>query len=215
MQDVQREIESIYSQITDSADWKDMDWLESEADAFRTTEKEKKDFEWRIRKFNQSNTATFQDQVLVEPNHESGVYGLAIKLSTLKPDIFPFTILDYNTHTGIDVIVKSDHAIPIHQSKMYYVEFKYILTNEMNHSFENIHSIICWDTRVKSGDFVSDINKESRMMQIISSADESDHTKYFLDNPAKAQKIQVYVLKDYLKELYQIEFRPRADKAVV
>ena len=57
LHDIQHEGEAIYSQISDSQDWKDMTWLESQADAYRTTDKESKDFEWRKRKFNQSNLA--------------------------------------------------------------------------------------------------------------------------------------------------------------
>ena len=131
LQDVQREVENLYGQITDSQDWKDMTWLEGQADAYRTTDKEAKDFEWRKRKFNQSNVADFEGHLLVAPSHESGLYGLVIQLVTIKPDIFPFEILDYNTHDGIDVIVKSDRTAPIHQSKLYYSEFKYILSKEL------------------------------------------------------------------------------------
>lgn len=38
--------------------------------------------------------------------------------------LFPFTIIDYDTHTGIDVIVKGQDNMPVKTSKMYYVEFK-------------------------------------------------------------------------------------------
>jgi hypothetical protein len=215
LKDIEREIKSIYNRISESSDWKDMDWLESQVEAYRTTEKEKKDFQFRKRKLNQSNTASFHGNKLAEPNHESGVYGLIIKLSTIKPDFFPFEIIDYNTHTGIDVIVKPDHTAPIHQSKLYYVELKYILSYDLNHSFENIHSIVCWDTKVKHGDSIIDINNERRSMQILAPAADGDYTKYFLDNPAKPHKIEVYVLKDFLKERYKIEFRPRTDKTTV
>jgi hypothetical protein len=52
-------------------------------------------------------------------------------------------------------------------------------------------------------------------MQIIAPADGSDYTRYFLDNPKKAQKIEVYVLKQYLKEKLKIDFKPRTKDAVV
>jgi len=215
LQDIQREVESIYSQITDSQDWKDMTWLEGQADAYRTTDKETKDFEWRKKKFNQSNVAGLEGRTLVAPSHESGLYGLVIQLVTLKPEIFPFEILDYNTHNGIDVIVKSDHTAPIHQSRLYYCELKYILSRELNHSFRNLFSIVCWDTAIKHGDNITDINGETRIMQIISPVVKGDRTKYFLDNPSAPHKIEVYVLKDLLKERYDIEFRPRTDKTVL
>lgn len=36
-----------------------------------------------------------------------------------------------------------------------------------------------------------------------------EHTKYFLDEPRNPHKIEVFVLKHYLKEKLNIEFRPR------
>lgn len=215
LHDIEREVESIYNQISDSQDWKDMNWLESQADAYRTTDKEGKDFEWRKRKFNQSNIAEFEGHTLVAPSSESGLYGLVVQLLTIKPDILPFEILDYNTYAGIDVIVKSDRAAPIHQSKLYYCEFKYILSKELNHSFRNLFSIVCWDTAIKHGDDITDITGETRIMQIVEANATSKCTRYFLDNPAAPHKIQVFVLRDLLKEQFGIEFRPRTDKEQV
>lgn len=37
----------MFNEIIESDDWRNLAWLE-EADAYKTTEKEKKDFIWRI-----------------------------------------------------------------------------------------------------------------------------------------------------------------------
>jgi hypothetical protein len=209
IQDIQDEVKSIYNSILEGDDWRHIDWLESEADAYRTTEKEKKDFSWRIKKVNKANIASYKNLILVEPSRESGVFALIVQLSIIEPGLFPFEIVDYDTHAGIDVIVKGDHTTPINQSKLYYVEFKYDFNTQFNHSFENLHSIICWDTQIKHNDIVSDINNEERKMSITAPQGAQDYTKYFLDNPNKAHKIEVLVLKDYLKEKLGIDFRPR------
>jgi hypothetical protein len=47
-----------------------------------------------------------RDGLAFEPQRESGVYALLVQLCTLKPSLFPFEIVDYDTHSGIDVIVK-------------------------------------------------------------------------------------------------------------
>lgn len=210
LKDIEQVVRDIFESITNSDDWRDMEWLESQAEAHRTTEREKKDFDYRIKRFSRSNVACFSQMELVEPTHESGVAGLLLKLSTIDPKIFPFEILDYNTHSGIDMIVKGDHHTPIHVSRLYYVELKYFLTKELNHSFENLHSIVCWDTEVKNGDVVADVNEEPRRMQIVAPEGKDDYTAYFLEHPKRAHKIEVFVLKDYLKERYGIEFRPRS-----
>jgi hypothetical protein len=78
-----------------------------------------------------------------------------------------------------------------------------------NHSFANLHSIICWDTDLKHNDVVRDINREERKLLIAPVDKEGEYTRYYLDNPKRAHKIEVFVLKDYLKEKLGIEFRPR------
>lgn len=45
--DIEAEIKEIYEKIIESEEWTQLSWLEQEADAYRTSEKEKKDFDWR------------------------------------------------------------------------------------------------------------------------------------------------------------------------
>ena len=117
--------------------------------------------------------------------------------------------------THIDVIVKSRDQVPVHGSKLYYVEFKHLLSSSFNHSFENLYGIVCWDTELKHGEIIKDINKEERKLAIAAPANADDYTSYFLDNPKKVHRIEVFVLKDYLKHKLKIDFRPRTDKDIV
>lgn len=213
--DLKAEIEKVYNSISESDDWRNLSWLEEESDSFKTAEKEKKDFDWRKNKINRANIAQHKGLNLIQPERESGVYSLVIQLLTVDSTIVPFQILDYDTHSGIDVIVKGDKTTPINQAKIFYVEFKFNLSQSFNHSFENLHSIICWDTDIKQDDIVVDVNKEERKMQIVPPANDKDYTKYYLDNPRKAHKIEVYVLKDYLREKLGIEFRPRTANSTI
>jgi len=214
--DVRVVVEDIYESLTTGQDWIDMDWLSEEAEGFRNTEREKSDFKNRCVRFNQANIASYKDHDLIQPSHESGVFGLLMKLSTIESSLFPFKILDYNTYTGIDLIVKGDHTTPLAQSRLYYVELKYILGNsQLNHSFENLSTIICWDTALKHGDIIEDLNGEKRQMQIFGPTDDSSYTSYLLDGGKKNIKIEVVVLKDYLRERFGIEFRPRAGSSTI
>lgn len=214
MQDIKREVEAIYEEIISSDDWRELEWLEDEAEAFNSTEKEKNDFKWRLSKVNKANIATYKDNILIQPERESGVFALLIQLSVLEPTLFPFRILDYDTHSGIDIVVKGDHTTPIQHSKLYYIELKYFLGKQFNHSFENLHSIVCWDTDIKHNEIVEDIKKEERKMIIVAPENKNDYQKYFLDSPKKAHKIEVFVLKDYLKQKLGISFRPRTSNDI-
>lgn len=215
LQDIQTEVRKIYEEIIKGDEWTAMEWLEDEAQAYQTTEKEKKNFEWRLKKVNRSNICTFDGLTLVEPERESGVFSIFLLLSQKHPDLFPFHVVDYDTHEGIDVIAKGDKTTPIASARLFYVEFKRTLAGNFNHSFENLHSVVCWETDIKHDDFVKDINSEERKMQIIAPSRADEYTRYFLDNPRKAHKIEVFCLKNYLREKLQLEFTPRTAASVV
>lgn len=212
---IQREVNDIYDEITNGDDWANLEWLEDETDSFKTAEKEQKDFDRRLKKIRTANIASYKGYTFVEPRRESGVYAILLQLQMLETDLFPFYIIDYDTHSGIDVIVKGDRTQPIHTSKLFYVEFKHFLTNDYNHSFKNTYNIVCWDTTVKHNDILKDLSKEERVMQITPPDKEGGYTKYFLCRQGSAINIEVYVLKDYLKEKLGMEFRPRTVKDVL
>jgi hypothetical protein len=209
LQDVELVVRTAYQSITEGDEWLQLNYLEEEAEGYNTVEKEKKNFSFRVDKANKSNIATYKDIVLVEPKRESGVQSLVVQLMTVEPELFPFAVVDYDTHEGIDVIVKTNDAVAVQGSRLYYVEFKYLISTVFNHSFENLHSIVCWDTELKHGDIVKDINREERKLSIVAPQDAADYTRYFLDNPRKAHRIEVFVLKDYLPQKLKLEFRPR------
>lgn len=212
LDNMKKEVEKIYNDIVSSGDWADIEYLETETDAYITVEKEKTDYSKRLSKINKSNISIYKNCTLVQPQAESGVYALVVQLSMIEPNLFPFKILDYDTHSGIDVIVKGNDSTPITKSKLYYVEFKYFLANNFNHSFENLYSIVCWDTDVKNNEVVEDISKEQRKMIIVSPQSKGDYTRYYLENLRSVHRVQVFVLKDYLKDKLNIDFRPRTQK---
>lgn len=209
LDDLKQEVQAIYDSITSGEEWRLMEWLESEATAWQSSEREKRDFEDRKKRFNSSQLTVYKGHTLAEPQQEGAVFGLVIKLSTIDPNFFPFEILDYNTHQGFDLLVKGDHTTPIHQSKMFYVELKWFLSGRLNHSFANLKAIVVWDTNVKHGGTITDINSEERTMQIVPPEESDGVTKYFLDHPRRGHKIEVFVLRHLLRERHKLEFRPR------
>ncbi|TAK66643.1 MAG: hypothetical protein EPO24_01350 [Bacteroidetes bacterium] len=195
LDDIKNEIKSIFDEIVESDDWRQLAWLEQEADAYKTSEKEKKDFDWRKKKINKTNIAKYKNVILVEPERESGVFALVIQLSTIENNLFPFHILDYDTHSGIDVIAKGDKTTPITLSKLCYVEFKYYLTEDFNHSFLNLHSVVCWETQLKHNSIAKDIAGDERKFEITQPRDNNDYTHYYLTDSRSSYRIEVYVLK--------------------
>ena len=218
LEDLKKAVQEIYNEIIQGDDWIDLEWLDSEVTAYNTAEKEKKDFKRRIDKINRTRTADYNGIRLVEPNLESGVFTIFMQLSTYDPDIFPFVPLDYDTHSGIDVIVKENDNLPIKTSKLYYVEFKNYLSKDFNHTFDNLYSIICWDinlAEIKNNEEVTDIAKQRRILKIIPPENTGDYEGYYLDCSRRGRKIEVFVLKSYLKEKLNIEFLPRTEDSSI
>lgn len=224
LQDLKDAVKDIYDEIVQSDDWAELEWLETEVDAYNTVEREKSDFKKRIDKVNRARIADYKisdDNIihLIEPQQENGVFTIFMQLSTYKPEIFPFTIVDYDTHFGIDVIVKArDDSMPIKTSKLYYVEFKNYLNKNFNHSFENLYSIVCWDINsadIKNGEEVTDIANKKRTLKIISPEQDGDYTRFYLDSMRSERKIEIFVLKYYLEEKFGITFVPRNEKSII
>lgn len=223
LQDLEDAVREIYDEIVQSDDWSNLEWLESEVDTYNTISREKSDFKKRIDKVNRTRIAEYKVSndktiTLIEPQQENGVFTIFMQLSTYNPDIFPFAVVDYDTHFGIDVIVKGKDNMPIKSSKLFYVEFKNYLNKHFNHSFENLHSIVCWDinsAELKNGEEVSDIANQKRTLKIIPPANNGDYTRFYLDSLRSERKIEIFVLKYYLEEKFGIKFAPRNDSSVV
>lgn len=214
LEDLQESVEQIYADIVQGDEWREIEWLEEQSTAYLTDAREKKDFEWRIKRARSANVATLDGVRLVEPRRESGVYGLLVQIMTLRPDLFPFQIVDYDTHSGIDVIAKHRNPLSAVQSDLYYVELKYFLGGSMNHTFGNMRYVVCWDTQVKDGGKLVDLSGNEREMYIVppGSSPDANYTGYYLRVDRKSD-IEVFVLKDFLREKLGIEFRPQTTQA--
>lgn len=210
LKDIRSAVQKIYEKILESDEWFDVTYLEDEADAYNTREKEDKDYAKRIALVNKAKIATYKGLHLVEPQKEQGVFSLYMQIAQKEPDLFPFTIIDYDTHSGIDVIVKENNpSLPLSRDNLFYVEFKFLLERNFNHSFTHLKNIICWDIKLSNNEEISDVSKAKRVLKIIPPETEEDYTRYFLDDARDGIKIEIFVLKTYLKEKLGIDFTPR------
>lgn len=207
--DIENVIKELYKKITESDEYSVLDWLQGEAKGYDTVEKEKREYERRKKIALKQKHAIHKNVKLYEPQLESGVHALLMQLSILEPELFPFEMIDYNTNTGIDILVKEKNKLTFEQSRIYYVELKNLLDKHFNHSFEYLHSIICWDSKILDGDEIIDISGKKRVLKIVNPDSPTDYTRYFLDDYKDPRRIVVFVLKDYLKEKLAIEFRSR------
>ena len=176
-----------------------------------TAEREQKAFEDRRKSALSRKVAKFGHLELLEPRQESGVYSLVLQLKALDPNLFDFKVLDYDTSLGYDLLVTTDSALDLNQASMRFVEMKYELKRAFNHSFRKLASIICWDFKLTNDEEVIDLTGEKRYLKI-TNRDESlpnSYKKYMLCSYTTGHNIEVFILKDYLKDKISLQFRPR------
>ncbi len=172
----------------------------------RTLNQEKEEFKRRIKTIEHRNKVELDGQVLFEPKNESELFGLFMVLYAKKPELFDFVPMDYNTNRGIDVIAKAKGAVLPGEVPYRYLELKYLLTADLNHSFSNLRWILCWDFDPQINDetkFISIEEGDERSLRL-EKVDGLNH--YFLDSPRRHQKIQVIRLRELLADRLKLAF---------
>lgn len=177
---------------------------------YQTSQQEGKDFDRRYRRVRTKKVSEFRGVELIEPGVEMGVIALFNLVYALEPSIFPFHVIDYDTKRGYDALVAQRMPRDLSRESVYFIEFKYVLTPEFNHSFDHLTAVICWDCYLPENAEVTDIKNNRRELRITPATSQSEHTHYMLVSPRERHNIEVFVLKDYLRENLGLEFHPRS-----
>lgn len=174
----------------------------------RTLQQEKAEFQRRVKCLKNRKVARLDDRLLVEPSNESELFGVFTSVYAMRPDLFVFEPLDYNTSRGVDIIARNKSANMITEGEHSYIELKHTLqTKKFNHAFQYLRWIVCWDfdKAVGPGTELAGVG-DNDMRTLQSSTDDDEHPIYFLDNKKKCNKIQVVRLKEFLKNKIGLEF---------
>jgi hypothetical protein len=193
--------------IIGSPEYRDYEEAVELEEQYQTANQERQDFDRRRRLALDKPVCFLRGVELLEPRQEMGVVALFNAISTLEPDLFPFKIVDYDSKRGYDALVSQRTVQDLTRDAMHFVEFKYMLSAEFNHSFRHLAAVVCWDCRLGEGAEVVDIENRRRHLRITRQGSE---TTYMLGSAAERHNIEVFVLKDCLKEKLGLEFRPRA-----
>ncbi len=180
----------------------------------RLREKDKKALARRIERYNSKQYCTIQlpkggEHSFFEPKREITLFGLISELRVLAPEILDLHILDYDDHNGIDLLVKRNVTPSdlLDRTKVAYTELKYMLTDQLNHPFESLHAIICWDCAVTPNDVVIDATNEK--FSYYEQKDQVDSVTYSqLTAPPGGRyshNVKVIVLKRLLEQKYKLQ----------
>lgn len=180
----------------------------------QSAQKEEKDFERRKKLTLAKRTANLETVELFEPRQESGVFSLVLQLVTLKPELFGFKVVDYDTSIGYDLLVTKDIALDLNRASLMFAEVKYELQREFNHSFKKLAAVICWDTKLSNEDEVIDLTGAKRTMKITlpNKEVENSYRKYMLVSMSEDVNIEVFVLKEFLQDRLGLVFKPRVSE---
>ena len=90
---------------------------------------------------------------------ESETFVVLLTIMEHYPDLFKFSLLDYNTTKGIDFVVDV-------MGSPKYIELKGTLTQKINHPFRLIYKFICYDLDVTKNEIVEDIEPFKTTLKI-------------------------------------------------
>ena len=146
--------------------------------------------------------------VLMEPRQEAEVLILYSIISAVKPNLFPFRIVDYSTSVGIDALCILEAGTGgLQEGNVRYVEFKKALTHQFkDHTFSRLTAVVCWECNLENGAKVTDLAGNERELNKTSKGGESIYTLPAPPDLPGANNIQVYVLKEILADKLGIKF---------
>jgi hypothetical protein len=181
---------------------------------YKDAQAEENDFARRKKAAMSQKTTEFENFTLIEPRQEGGLFSLVMVLLAKKPDLFGFKVVDYDTASGYDLLVTKDTSLDLNRAALRFVEMKYQLRRDFSHSFAKLAGVICWDTLLSNEDEITDLKGEKRVLKITAPrADDTDsYTKFMLTSDTSEHNIEVFVLKEFLKQKLNLDFRPQAKK---
>lgn len=179
------------------------DWQDEQ----RTVNQEGTEYNRRKISAKTRSTADYNGSLLLEPRNESELFGLFMIIHTLHPELFKFQPLDYNTTRGIDIFARS--KIPssnITDGEYWYVELKYLLKLNFNHTFKHLRWILCWDFDSSVSSETEFLGVEENDVRRLETDTDNGQNIYYLNSKKSGIKIQVLKLKELLKVKLGIEF---------
>ncbi len=176
----------------------------------RLKEKDKKALQRRIERYNKKHRCIIklpngEEFDFFEPQREVTLFGLISELRVVAPEILDLDILDYDDHKGIDLLVRrnADVSNMLERTKVAYTELKYSLERTINHPFENLHSVICWESLLSPNDMIEDPTHASFRYEESRSKDGVTYTHLVpLPGTSYSHNVKVIVLKRLLREKF-------------
>jgi hypothetical protein len=201
----------IVQYILESDDYEEFARRAALEEGRRKAEREKKDVARRFKAYQAKTrfTASRDGRTLefLEPRTEQGVLWLIGQMLGKWPGHLDWLkVIDLDSHFGYDLLVIKKHHLTDAEEPAF-VELKFNLrdSDDFNHSFEYLSSIVCWETNLHEDEELRDIRDSVRIFKIAKPTKAGQSTKYYLNNPGGGINIEVVVLRKYLEEEFALK----------
>lgn len=171
----------------------------------RHAKREGEDYKRRLKRLAAKEVVKIDGVEFFSPASEMDLIALVAGLQAKKPDLLPFVVREYDGHFGFDGLAARSKVLAINETEHLFVEFKFELKKEFDHSFSRLTAIVCWSSRVKDGEEVVDLGGTKGKFSV--TAAEDGTKKRFIVIAGSANNVEVIVLSDLLKTK-GIEFKP-------
>jgi hypothetical protein len=130
-----------------------------------------------------------------------------VAVYTLYPELFEFELLDYNTTNGVDIIARNKAANKITEGEHGYIELKYKLQPRINHAYQFLRWVVCWDfdKNVVPGSELVGV-EEIDVRKLENAVDDDGTPMYYLNPKRGAHKVQVIRLKEFIQKKLGLTF---------
>lgn len=130
-----------------------------------------------------------------------------VTIYALHPELFEFEPLDYNTTNGVDIIARHKSPNKITEGEHGYIELKYILRKKINHAYQFLRWVVCWDfdKNISLGSELQGI-EDTDIRVLESVLDDDADPLYYLNPKRGAHKVQVIRLKQLLSRKLNLDF---------
>jgi hypothetical protein len=164
LQAVKRGTFAFLEEIRDDKDLANF-YNEYQEDLFsRLREKDKKALQRRVDRYNKKLQCTVKlpngkEHTFFEPTREITLFGLISELQLLDGSLLGMQVLDYDDHMGIDLLVSRNGNIAnlLSKDRVAYTELKHdLMRGQINHTFDSLYAIVCWDTGLTENEKVQD-----------------------------------------------------------
>ena len=171
----------------------------------RHATKEADDYRRRQKRLESKEVAKINGIEFYSPQTETDLIALTSGVQAVVPDLFPFVVRDYDSHFGFDGLATRNKALAINEAQHLFVEFKTDLKKDFNHTFERLEAIICWTSRVKDGESVTDLAGKKGTYHITTR--ENGSKARYIVIPDSPRNIEVILFRELLEQKGFI-FRP-------